>query len=387
MFGDASLRADAPGRPLSLRDRALALRDRIYASDRFRRFAIAFPLTRLVARRRARALFDLVAGFVYSQTLQACVQLHLFETLSRGPRSLEDLAQSCDMPIESMTRLANAAIALDLLQKRGDGRVGLGPLGASLLGSPGVAAMVEHHAVLYADLVDPVKLLREGPAGRGLPDYWAYARAADSRDIEAGAAQRYSALMSASQRMVSEEVLTHRPFEGCKRLLDVGGGDGTFARAVADACPDLAVGLCDLPPVADVARGKSAGRPIDVFDCDFKSQSLPPGADVISLVRVLHDHDDPVVAALLKSCRDALPAGGRIVIAEPMAAAKSAERMGDAYFGFYLFAMGSGRPRSAEELASMLREAGFSDIVRPRPRMPLIAGLITATKPLDDKRN
>lgn len=387
MFGDASLRADAPGRPLSLRDRALALRDRIYASDRFRKFAIAFPLTRLVARRRARALFDLVAGFVYSQTLQACVQLRLFEILSRGPESIEDLSRSCGMPVESMTRLVNAAVALDLMQKRSDGRVGLGPLGASLLGSPGVAAMVEHHAMLYADLADPVALLRDGPDGRRLLNYWAYARADDSGGIEAGAAQRYSALMAASQRMVSEEILTHRPFDGRRRLLDVGGGDGTFARAVAEACPDLVVTLCDLPPVANVARGKSAGRPIEIFDCDFKSQPLPKGADVISLVRVLHDHDDPVVAALLKSCWDALPAGGRIVIAEPMSGAKSAERMGDAYFGFYLFAMGSGRPRRAEELESMLRDAGFTDIARPRPRMPLIAGMLTATKRVDDKTN
>ena len=36
----------------------------------------------------------------------------------------------------------------------------LGPLGAAMVGNPGVAAMVEHHALLYADLADPVALLR-----------------------------------------------------------------------------------------------------------------------------------------------------------------------------------------------------------------------------------
>ena len=59
----------------------MALQDwanRLQANPRFRRFAAAFPLTRFVARRRARALFDLCAGFVYTQVLTACVRLDLF---------------------------------------------------------------------------------------------------------------------------------------------------------------------------------------------------------------------------------------------------------------------------------------------------------------------
>jgi len=388
MFGDASMPAGPADAPLTLRDRALALRDRIYASDRFRRFAVAFPVTRLVARRRARALFDLVAGFVYSQTLHACVELDLFEILARGPRRAEELADLCRLPLDSMTRLLNAAVALDLLQPRSRDRFGLGPLGASLRGSPGVAAMVAHHAHFYADLADPVALLREGPRATRMGAYWPYARGASAGGE---AAQTYSDLMSASQRMVTEEVLAHRPFEGCRRLLDIGGGDGTFARAVALACPDLMLSICDLSDVAGVARRKVAEAGLDarisVFDCDFKSQPLPEGADVVTLVRVLHDHDDPVVEALLKAVWRALPPGGRIVIAEPMAQAQGAKPMGDAYFGFYLLVMGSGRPRRASELAAMLRSAGFADVSGPTSRMPLIAGLITATKAVDDKRN
>lgn len=384
-----------PGRPadasLSLRDRALDWRDRIYASAGFRRFAIAFPLTRFVARRRARALFDLVAGFVYSQTLHACVSLDLFEILARGPRGAEYLAELSRMPLESMRRLLNAAVALDLLQRRSGDRFGLGPLGAALRGSPGVAAMVAHHAGFYADLADPVALLREGSQATRMSAYWPYARGAGGAEPPGNSAQTYSQLMSASQRMVSEEILAHRPFDGRKRLLDIGGGDGTFARAVAEACPGLAVSMCDLPDVAALARRKVAAlgleSRIDVLECDFKSQVLPAGADVISLVRVLHDHDDPVVANLLKSAWCALPDGGRIVIAEPMSRAQNAEPVGDAYFGFYLFAMGSGRPRRPDEIAGLLRAAGFSAISEPRARMPLIASLVTATKNIDDKRN
>lgn len=45
-------------------DRWLALCDRLLASPAFQRRAAAFPLTRPMARRRAREVFDLVAGFV-----------------------------------------------------------------------------------------------------------------------------------------------------------------------------------------------------------------------------------------------------------------------------------------------------------------------------------
>ncbi len=52
-----------------------------------------------------------------------------------------------------------------------------------------------------------------------------------------------------------------------------------------------------------------------------------------------------------RRAHDALPPGGTLLIAEPMAGTPGAEAMGDAYFGLYLWAMGSGRPRSAAAYA------------------------------------
>ncbi|MCC7280468.1 MAG: methyltransferase, partial [Chromatiaceae bacterium] len=51
------------------------MRNRLLASPAFQRWAVDFPLTRPIAQRRARALFDVTAGFVYSQILFACVRL------------------------------------------------------------------------------------------------------------------------------------------------------------------------------------------------------------------------------------------------------------------------------------------------------------------------
>lgn len=85
-----------PGAPTGLGawfDRCLALRDRWLASPVFQRRATAFAPTRWLARRRAGHLFDLVAGFVYSQALTAAVRLRLFEVLAEAPQPAEALAE------------------------------------------------------------------------------------------------------------------------------------------------------------------------------------------------------------------------------------------------------------------------------------------------------
>ncbi|MFD0938388.1 methyltransferase, partial [Methylobacterium trifolii] len=82
----------------------------------------------------------------------------------------------------------------------------------------------------------------------------------------------------------------------------------------------------------------------------------------------------------------ALPPGGSLVLAEPMAGTPGAEPVGDAYFGFYLLAMGSGRPRRVEELRAMLAEAGFAQMREIRTRRPLLTRLLIARKaPLSRK--
>lgn len=73
--------------PMTWRDRMLAWRDAIQSSPKFQRFAASFPLMRPVALRRSRAVFDLAAGFVYTQTLTACVRVGLFDFLAVRPRT------------------------------------------------------------------------------------------------------------------------------------------------------------------------------------------------------------------------------------------------------------------------------------------------------------
>lgn len=352
----------------------LRLRDRWLASERFQSWAGRLVLTSGIARRHARTLFDLCAGFVYSQILLASVELGMLEALRAGPLTPAALCARLGLLPARGQRLIDAALALNLLQRRGCGQVGLGALGAMLLGNPAVLAMVRHHRLLYGDLADPVGLLRTAPAHTALRDYWAYARCDAPAQLDAAQTAGYSALMAASQPLIAAQVLDAYPLRRHRRLLDVGGGLGEFALAAARRAPQLRCRVFDLPAVAAraQARFEAAGMAdrLQAIGGDFLADPLPRDADVICLVRVLHDHDDPAVRDLLCAVRTALAPGGTLLIAEPMTDGAT-QRVGDAYFGFYLLAMGQGHARSRSQFATLLAQTGFR-APRLRPtRIPL----------------
>ena len=409
-----------------------SLRDRLLASPRFHRFVGAVPGLRWIAQRQSRRLFDLVAGFTYSQVLLACVKLKVLATLAKGPRTVEELSTQTGLSARSMDILLRAAVSLNLLEWRTapagrvgaetstdqDTRIGLGMLGAVVAANPAIEALVRHHEEVYKDLVDPVGLLLNPDQQTRLRDYWAYAhdgvstrsahlaespavsprsqtnaaaRTPISRSLTPEQVAEYSELMAASQPLVAEQVLAAYDFSKHRCLLDVGGGQGAFLSAVAQAHSDLRLMLFDLPAVAQRARQRFdaqglSGR-VTCHGGSFFDDPLPTGADVVSLVRVLYDHSDERVALILKGVRRALAAqGGTLILAEPMSGTPGAEAMGDAYFGLYLLAMGKGRARTPSELAHLLLAAGFTQIQSIRTRLPLQTGLIRAYAPPEGVR-
>ena len=273
-------------------------------------------------------------------------------------------------------------MSLGLLEHRKGGLFGLGVHGAAFLGNPGAMAMVKHHHLLYADLADPIALLRGEKRDTQLSRFWAYATAPAPSGIADAQSRAYSELMDRSQQLVRRDILGAFPLKRFRQLLDVGGGEGGFAIEALRSAPQLRAMVFDLPPVAARAQARFeamglAGR-ASAHGGDFGADALPKGADVISLVRVLHDHDDDLAMRLLAAIRAALAPGGVLIVAEPMAQAAGAEPMGEAYFGLYLMAMGSGRPRTPERIAEMLGAAGFSAIRPVKTPRPMLVSLISA---------
>jgi demethylspheroidene O-methyltransferase len=363
-------------------DRIIDARNHLVASPWFQRWAAAFPLTRPIARRHARDVFDLCAGFVYSQILLACVRLGVLERLRDGPAELQAIMAHTGLAHDRAHQLMEAATALGLAVRRGRHSYALGMQGAALLGNPGILRMIDHHELLYRDLADPIGLLKGDGAPTSLSKYWAYVGAGDRATLTAADVGAYTTLMSRSQSLVTSEILDSAPLERFTSLLDVGGGEGIFLAAAGRRHAHLRLALFDLPPVAERARAFLASEGLadrsEVHGGDFLLQSLPTGADVVSLVRVLHDHSDSVAKKLLASVRRTLPGHGALIIAEPLAATSSAVRMGHAYFGFYLMAMGSGRPRTLAEIRGLLAAAGFARSRSIGTRLPLQTSVIVA---------
>jgi len=370
-----------PDRP-RMRDRLYAWKTGLLGSRRFQRWAARTPVAARVARKDGEALFDLVAGFLHSQILMAFVQLDLAEHLSDQPRRVDWLAHRTGITPDRMRVLCQAASAIGLMKRQRDGRYGLGRLGAALPGVPGLSQMIVHHDVLYRDMADPVRFFRDAPATE-LAAFWPYVFGATGQ-IDPETAATYSELMAESQTLVAEEALRVMDLTGVGTLLDIGGGTGAFLTAVGRALPGIRLHLFDLPQVIDPAtqRFAEAGLAdrVTITGGSFRTDALPMGADAISLIRVLYDHSDDTVRMLLAKTHAALPDGGRIVVSEPMSGGDHPNRPGDAYFGLYCLAMGTGRARSADEIAQHLQAAGYTDIRVRKTARPFITSVVEGRK-------
>jgi demethylspheroidene O-methyltransferase len=354
---------------------------RLVASHRFQSWAARFPLTRGITRSEGEAIFDLVAGFVHSQCLVAIVEFGVLDRLLDEPCTLEDLSRGMAMPRERAVILLDAGVALGLIRKRGDA-YSITRRGAALSGVPGLSDMISHHAVLYRDLVDPVSFFR-GEIDTELAKFWPYVFGAGAAE-DPTTAQKYSRLMADSQMLVAEETLACVDFTTSETLMDVGGGTGAFLAEALEATPGLAGILFDLPAVVPDATKRFMDRGlasrVRTVGGSFRDEPLPVGADAISLVRVLYDHSDDTVRALLTAVYNALPTGGLVVVSEPMAGGEQPTRAGNAYFAVYTLAMGTGKTRSPAEVQNLLTEAGFAS-VRHRPtRRAFVTSVVTGVK-------
>ncbi|PHT33759.1 Tabersonine 16-O-methyltransferase [Capsicum baccatum] len=101
-------------------------------------------------------------------------------------------------------------------------------------------------------------------------------------------------------------------FEGLKSLVDIGGGTGTLAKAIADTFPQISCTVFDLPQVIEGCEGS---KNITYVSGDmFK---FNPSVDVIFLKGILHDWSDEDCIKILKKCEEAIPIkenGGRVII-------------------------------------------------------------------------
>lgn len=368
--------------PLSLHDRFRIWKNSKIADPRFRALARRLPVLRGITNKNANALFQITAGFANSQILLACVQLDLFARLGKQPMTSQKLAPLVNLSPDATQRLLRAGRGLDLFFQDSRGQWRLGEAGTVINASPGIAAMVRHHAAVYRDLADPVALLRNPPKTTETSAFWAYVGAQNGIGIDAAEAEQYSDLMRISQDMVIDEVLDAYPLAKHKSLMDVGGGNGAFVTAAGKRNPALALHLFDLPAVANQIASRVTDpatlQRITAHGGSFFAQEIPPCADCYSLIRVLYDHDDKAAITILSNIRAAMKPGDTLLIGEPMADATKGGKLVEAYFGMYLLAMRSGRCRTADDHIALLKAAGFTKTRILQTKIPVVSGALIA---------
>ncbi len=337
--------------------------------------AARLPLLRRLVRREGEEIFDLVAGFVHSQMLRALVETGAIEALVAAPSDAAGLAPRLGLPAARAELLLRAGVAMGLLGLR-RGRFRATARGAALVGVPGLVDMIRHHDILYRDLADPVAFLK-GETSPDLARFWPYVLGGGAGGAEA---RRYSRLMAESQALVAEETLAQADLRGVRHLMDVGGGTGAFLSRALAARPGMEGTIVDLPEVLAAVPPDLAAR-VRCHGASFRAGPLPAGADAVSLVRVLYDHDDATVGDLLARVRDALPPGGRVIVSEPMTGGARPHRAGDVYFAVYCAAMGTGQARSAARIATLLEAAGFDAVRAGRPRRAFVTSVVEARRP------
>ncbi|CAN6284540.1 unnamed protein product [Urochloa humidicola] len=150
-------------------------------------------------------------------------------------------------------------------------------------------------------------------------------------------------------------------FDGVDTLVDVGGGLGGAAAAIAAAFPHVKCSVLDLPQVV-------ANAPADAnveYVAGDMFESIPP-AKVVFLKSTLHDWGDDDCVKILKSCKKAVAPrddGGKIVIIDMVVGygpQDIKQKEAQVFFDFYIMTIG-GAERDEQEWKDIFSRAGFTD--------------------------
>ena len=191
-------------------------------------------------------------------------------------------------------------------------------------------------------------------------------------------ARGFTAAMDCRGRYLAHALAKVLDLRGTKRLLDIAGGSGIYARTLVDANPHLCATILEKPPVDRIAREVANDR-VDVIIADMFKDPLPAGYDAHLFSNVLHDWDVPHVQQLIQKSFAALSSGGRILIHDAHLDADKSGPLPVAEYSALLMNVSEGRCYSVAETENYLTEAGFRDFTfQPTA---IHRSIVTARKP------
>jgi len=177
-------------------------------------------------------------------------------------------------------------------------------------------------------------------------------------------------------QQIAPYLIEKLPLAGCRTLLDVGGGLGTFAVAFCRRNPRLRATLVEHPNILPLARRavRDAGmaKKVRVIGRDFLRDNLPRGFDAAFLSNVLHAHGVAQNRSLLSKLYRGLNRGGQLIVRDVfMGRDRTAPEWGSLFSVALLLHTPQGRCYDLDEILGWLRQAGFTRIKGPIRSSPL----------------
>ena len=321
-----------------------------------------------------RNVDDLMAvghGYQRSMVLLAALKLGVFRALADGAFDAGALARRVGADGERVSILLDALAALGLVEKRGRRYRNAKPAHDLLLPGPrSKESILLHHLDGWGEWGRLPSTIRAGRKPRGgAPGTW-YENFI--RGMEENALERAAA------------VARGIPLRPGERVLDLGGGPGTYAVAWAAASPDAVITVFDTPATLRVTRKilreKGAKGRVRLLEGDFLVDPIGGPFDFVWISQILHAYSVSDCVKLLRRARAALAPGGRVAVQEFLLAEGKTSPPGPVFFSVHMVAVTEGgRAYTAREIAAMMKAAGFRKISADRPDLRGV-GILRASR-------
>lgn len=307
-------------------------------------------------------LRKLYLGFITSRVILTANNLGIFENLQKAASPAE-ISIKLGIDLRATEILLDALTGIGLLKK--DRRI---RYRNSLVSNRYLVKgsrlyqgdIVRHASNMWENFSALDEVVRTGkPARRG-------------RDHEAFIMGMHNLTILRTDDLIKAVGLT-----GVRTMLDLGGGPGT--NAIAMAKHGIQATVFDLPETIKIAQrvARNEGvKNMDFISGDFHADSIGSGYDLILLSQIFHAYSAEENVTLLRKCRASINIGGRVVIQEfPINDARTAPPHSALFSVNMLVATERGRCYSPKEMKRWLSETGFQNIVAKNlPETVLIIG-------------
>lgn len=326
----------------------------------------------------AKDILQLSGAYWSCCALQAAVVLDIFTALHDGPKEEAALAAELGCDVRAFAMLAGALAAQGFVE-RSDGKISASGNILMYLSQKSpeyLGFIIKHHANIMPAWTRLATAVRTGR-------HTAERRSIDAEDP----AEREAFLMGMFNiaRFQADRIASSVDLSGRERLIDVGGGPGTYAIYFCLKNPGLRATVFDLPstrPFAEktIERFGLSGR-VDFQAGDFEKDALPGGYDVAWLSQVLHGENPEEAAALVRNAANALKPGGLLCVQEFLL---DDDRSGPEHAALFSLNMlvqtQGGQAYSGKDIAEMFRQAGVNNIRKVDIELPQSCKIIVGEK-------